>query len=249
MRTFGIPERCGRPLFLFTDDTALKAHPDYRAAKAGDADAAGRLVRDLAEPLAGYAQEAFGPGSVYVAPHALEATGDNAIPQALAEALANAAGGEADLEIVQTTRVFHTGADPMEQLNERAEFEGVVRHDAGYVLVDDVTTMGGTLAEVAHHIQANGGSVAGVVVMVNASRSGTLALDARVAAELEKRHGQVIREVFGVDPGALTADEGRYLLGFRTADEIRNRSAKAKQETDKRLRAKGFRGELGGEAG
>ena len=49
-----------------------------------------------------------------------------------------------------------------------------------------------------------------------------------------------IHHTFGIDPGALTANEASYLSGFRTADELRNRAAKAAEEIDLRLRAKGF---------
>ena len=45
---------------------------------------------------------------------------------------------------------------------------------------------------------------------------------------------------FGIDPGALTANEASTLSDFRTADELRNRAAKAAEENDRRLRAKGF---------
>ena len=45
---------------------------------------------------------------------------------------------------------------------------------------------------------------------------------------------------FGIDPGALTATEASYLSAFRAADELRNRAAKAAEEIDRRLRAKGF---------
>ncbi len=51
-------------------------------------------------------------------------------------------------------------------------------------------------------------------------------------------HGQ--RPTLRIDPGALTANEASYLSGFRTADELRNRAAKATEEIDLRLRAKGF---------
>jgi hypothetical protein len=248
MRTRGFPAGMAPPLFLFRDDAPLKAHPAYRAAKAGDADAAAHLVMDLARPLADQARVIFGPDVIYVAPHAVEASGENAIPQVLAGTLALAAGSELDNDIVQATRVFHTGANRMERLNSRAEFDGPVRFGGRYVLVDDVTTLGGTLAELADHIQAGGGFVNGIVVMVNASRFDRLEPDPFVVAELEKRHADAIREVFGIVPAALTGAEARYLIGFRSADEIRNRSAKAKQETGRRLRAKGLGG-LGDEAG
>ncbi len=158
VRTLGFPAGMAGPFFLFRDDAPLKAHAGYPAAKSGDPAAAVRLVLDLAEPLAHQVRAAIPSNVIFVAPHAREAPGDNAIPQVLARALARALGAEADRDIVQRTRVFHTGADPMERRNNRARFDGPVRKGAAYVLVDDVTTMGGTLAELAHYIQSGGGS-------------------------------------------------------------------------------------------
>jgi len=86
------------------------------------------------------------------------------------------------------------------------------------------------------------------VVLVNAARSGRLTPARRLITMLERRHGNTIREAFQIDPVALTAEEAQYLIGFRSADEIRNRSLAARQETDRRLRAKAP-GRLGGEAG
>ena len=51
-------------------------------------------------------------------------------------------------------------------------------------------------------------------------------------------HGQ--RPTFRIAPSTLTATEASYLSGFRTADELRDRAAKAAKENDLRLRAKGF---------
>jgi proteasome assembly chaperone (PAC2) family protein len=47
-------------------------------------------------------------------------------------------------------------------------------------------------------------------------------------------------EIFGIEPEALTANEAGYLVDFRSADAIRNRLAKARQEIDRRLRSKGI---------
>lgn len=248
IRTLGIPAGILGPFFLFRNDTALKAHAAYIAAKSGDPAAAVRLVMDLAEPLADEVKTAIPASVIFVAPHAKEASGDNAIPQVLARTLAHATGAEADRDIVQRTRVFHTGADPMERLNNRARFDGLVRKGADHVLVDDVMTMGGTLAELAHYIQSEGRAVAGLVVLVNAARSGLLTPAHRLTTLLERRHGDAIREILQIDPAALTAEEAQYLIGFRTADEIRNRSLAARQETDRRLRAKAS-DRLGGETG
>ncbi|WP_316664459.1 phosphoribosyltransferase [Ralstonia psammae] len=229
-------------MFAFKDDSALKAHPDYREAKGGDGDAATRLVVQLGLPLLGQVRDTFESGLVYVAPHAHEALGDNAIPQVLATALSLFADGVVDYDIVQATKVYHTGADPMERLNARPQFKGRVDTGKKYVLVDDVTTMGGTLAELAHFIQARGGIVEGVVVLVNASRSGMLQPQKKVVRLLTERFGHEITEICGIEPSALTADEANYLVGFRTADEIRNRKAAAAKETTRRLRSKGIFG-------
>ncbi len=132
MRTHGFPVALREPVFLFRNDKPLKAHSACRAAKAGDAQSAVDLVKDLAGPLTTQAAAIFGANAIYVAPHAQEATGDNAIPQVLAEAIAGLAGGRADRDIVQTSRVFHTGADPMERLNNRAEFDENVSPGARY---------------------------------------------------------------------------------------------------------------------
>jgi orotate phosphoribosyltransferase-like protein len=72
-------------------------------------------------------------------------------------------GVEVDITITQANRVFHTGANAMERLLARAEFAGDIEHGRRYVQVDDVTTMGSTLADLASHIRSHGGEVAGSV--------------------------------------------------------------------------------------
>jgi orotate phosphoribosyltransferase len=57
----------------------------------------------------------------------------------------------------------------MQRLIAPSEFAGAVEVGASYVLVDDVSTMGGTLADLANYLQENGGRVAGSVLLVNAA--------------------------------------------------------------------------------
>ena len=247
-REFGFPESVDVPLFIWTKDYALKEHPDYRAAKAGDADAAIRLVVDVSMPLTPQIMEkraagVWGKNCIFVAPHAREALGDNAIPQTFAVWLSVMSGGDLDVDIIQTAKVYHTGADAMERMIARPSFSGQVVRDGHYVLVDDVTTMGGTLCDLADHIQRGGGKVVGAVVLVNASRSGRLFPAKKTVSRLEKEYGNDIREIFGIEPSALTADEAQYLIGFKTADEIRGRCAKARETTDQRLRSRGVLGD------
>jgi hypothetical protein len=49
-----------------------------------------------------------------------------------------------------------------------------------------------------------------------------------------------IREIFNVQPAALTAAEAGYVIGFRDADTLRARAAKARSERSERLRSKGI---------
>ncbi|WP_176115256.1 phosphoribosyltransferase [Burkholderia cepacia] len=244
-REFGFPENVDVPLFLWTNDGPLKEHPDYQAAKAGDSDAAIRLVAAVGAPIVQQVLAKRSSGEwprdyIFVAPHAREALGDNAIPQTFAVLLSLATRGQLDLEIIQTAKVYHTGADAMERMIARPSFSGQVVRDGQYVLVDDVTTMGGTLCDLADHIRRGGGAVIGAVVLVNASRSGRLFPAKKTVSRLEKEYGNDIREIFDIEPAALTADEAQYLLGFRTAEEIRGRCAKARETTDQRLRSRGI---------
>lgn len=240
LRTSGFNDKNSSIIADFKNDQPLKAHPDYKAAKAGDVDAAARLVQSLVKPGSIEAAKAtFGSDAIYVSVHAEEASGKNQIPNMLALHYAAETGASIDSDITQKNRAFHTGANAMERLLARAEFEGKVESGRRYVLVDDVTTMGSTLAELANHIRNNGGEVVGSIVLVNAARSGMLKADRKTVRELEARHGEEISKLFGIEPGALTWSESQYLLGFRTTDELRNRVAKAKQERVDRLRSKG----------
>ncbi len=240
VRRFGFPEDVNKPFWLSDDDLALKSHPGYRRAKSGDEKAATGLVSDLATDFSVRIKDRLPSDVIFVAPHAYEAAGDNAIPQVFAAACAMIAQGKTDTDIVQVTRVFHTGADPMERMSLRAEFKGAVTPGSRYILVDDVMNMGGTLAELANHIRSAHGVVLAVVVLGNAGRIKWLQPARKVIRELERRHGNEITEIFGIVPAALTANEANYLIGFRSADEIRNRLAKAKKETYLRLRSKGI---------
>ena len=110
-----------------------------------------------------------------------------------------------------------------------------------------MVSLGGTLAELAHYVQSKGGVVAGVVVMVNAGRQKSLNPHRKTLKILKERFANEIIEIFGIHVEALTANEAQYLVGFRSADEIRNRLLKAKQEVDIRLRSKGIAGIFGRE--
>ena len=203
MRTRVIPSASGEPLSVFRTDQVLKRHPAYKQAKSGDPAAAFELVSELAAPLIVQVRR-FGSETIFVAPHAMEASGENAIPQTLAAYLAQKSDARDDTNIVQRNKVYLTGADAMQRLIAPSEFVGAVEVGAPYVLVDDGSTMGGTLADLANYIQENGGRVAASVLLVNAARSGKVILAPKLLKLLERRFGDEIRDTFGIEPAALT---------------------------------------------
>ncbi len=236
-RIYSFPDTA-RHYHCFTKDGQIKCHPDYKKAKAGCEEAAFRLVNDLASNFLISLQGYFPASAYYVSPYAQEATGDNAIPLLLSLISADLLKGISETDIVQLQKVFHTGADPMERLLLRPSFEGAVEQGGGYVLVDDVTSMGGTLAELANYIRLNGGTILGSIVLVNAGRDKSFKPLKKHISLLEQRFNDKIRQQFGIQTPALTANEARYLIGFRNFDEIRNRCFKAEKETHLRLLSK-----------
>ncbi len=249
-RTHGVPPDA-KEIHAFSDADAIKANPDYAAAKSGDPQAAIRLVRDLVpDSNIADAERSFGKDVIYVPVVSSEATGHNQIPVALAEYYAAKTGAETSVgDIVQANKPHHTGAGPMERLAARPLFAGHVTRGARYVLVDDVSTMGGTLAELSDHIQSQGAEVAGTVTLANASRSGKMDAGRHQIAEIERRYGNEVRTKFGIEPKALTRDEATYLLGFKDADALGNRATAAQRQRVERLRAKGIQEGSGQEVG
>jgi hypothetical protein len=244
IRFLPIPRKIS--VFSLCDDySELNRHPDYQKAKAGSFQSALNLVSDLAWHKLEKNSIRYGTHSIFVAPYARETTGDNAIPQVMSEVFAFLYKAAADTELVQVTKVHHTGADPMQRLILRPEFEGPVQVGANYVLIDDVVNFGTTLAELAHYIQLNGGLVSDIAVLVNAGRNKSLSPDRTTLKILKERFANEIIEIFGINIDALTANEAQYLVGFRTSDEIRNRCLKAKKESNLRLRSKGIAGLFG----
>jgi hypothetical protein len=241
-RKRGIPEQAARPITSHWNAKTLRAHPDFQAGKGGDPAAAIRVVGDVVKPATiDEARERFGSGAIFVPVVAEERAGRNQIPVALAQFYAEATDGRSAAgDIVQTNRVFHTDASAASRLVSRALFDGPVEAGGRYVLVDDVTVSGGTLAELADHIQANGGEVIGIVSLVNGSRRADYRVSAEQLAALKSRFGDEIDKL-GISPEALTGTEADYILRFRDADSLRNRISAAVGERNQRPGGKGLR--------
>jgi orotate phosphoribosyltransferase len=239
-RRHGIPASADPAIFSYRNTKPLRAHPDYAAAKSGDSGAAMRLVRDVVKPgTIDQVRARFGRDTIFAAVTAREAGGDNAIPATMATVYAEAVGGVVDDGIVQANRVYHTGAGAMERLLSQPQFAGDVVPGGQYVIVDDVTTLGTTLAAMADHIQANGGKVVGTITLATRTRVRYQVPKPDVIRAIETRFGHAVQDLFGIEPQSLTADEAAYLLTIKNVENLRSRAAAAGQERADRLRQGG----------
>ncbi len=168
-----------------------------------------------------------------VSAHAVEKSGVNAIPEALADMLAQQLGWHTDSGIVQINIVSHTGADGFSRLARQAKFDGNAWAGKPYLLTDDFVGQGGTLANLRSHIMSKGGNVLGAIVLTGKPHSAKIALDGVTLQELRLKHGQQLEnwwnQRFGFKFDCLTESEARYLLNTPDVERIRNKIIAAVQ--------------------
>ncbi len=194
----------------------VKRHSGWEKAKAGDMEAARRLVRDVAHPeMIASARALLRPGDLVAPVIAEERSGLNAIPAALAEYICEQTGARYFDEVVQTISAHHTGALAVERLARRAGFSGPVPAGARVLLVDDHLTMGGTQAELFDYFSKQGATPLGFgVLSMSGIRDRKLAPDPAAVAAVKAKHGEDVRNELGIEPEALTSAEARYLLSI-----------------------------------
>ena len=178
-------------VLIHANESAVKQHPAYKAAKSGDDDAATDLVLDTFSLEKTQALEALVEGRVptLVSAHAFEREGVNAIPEVFADQLGKVLDWPADTGVVQVNVVSHTGAKGFWWLARQAEFEGPVTPGCDYVLVDDFVGMGGTLANLKGYIESQGGRVLAAVSLTGKPHSAKLAPTSERLHELRMKHG------------------------------------------------------------
>ena len=203
------------PVWIHAEESAVRKHPFYKAAKSGDPDAAFRLVRDsVSEGVLGQLRETFHHRNpILVCAHSVEGTGVNAIPAALADMIAEHLRWRADARIVQTNIVGHTGADGFSRLARQARFGGPVISGECHILVDDFVGQGGTLANLRSHLMMGGGRVVGSTVLSGKTYSARLVPTEENLNALRSKHGKKLEtwrtRRFGFGFECLTASEAQ----------------------------------------
>lgn len=214
------------------------AHPDYPAAKAGSREAAFRLVIDLfdhTEARSELKHIVQGANPLLAAVSAIEATGFNAIPDALAVLVSDAIDADIETgEIRQINKVGHTKARGWHRFVTQAEFTGTVELGRNYVLVDDHIGFGGTLANLRGYIELHGGRVIAMTTLTETRDARKIALQKATLDMLLSKHGQELQqfwtEIFGFGLECLTELEANYLCRQSSIDKIRRRLAAAAEK-------------------
>ncbi len=206
------------------------SHPDYAAAKGGDDAAARRLVSDVLSPDAiRQLKKVIGNReAIALGVHAEEAVSRNAIPQAMADVLGKVLGIDVSVDIVQAAKVGRTAQDGFGRLANQPGFDGPVRNDKPYLIMDDTLTQGGTLANLKGYIENRGGEVIAATALTGKQYSAKIAIDSSTLEQLRDQYDGTGLEAwwhnrFGYGFDSLTESEGRYLLRAKDADKVRDR--------------------------
>lgn len=206
------------------------SHPDYEAAKRGNYDAARRLVSEVLSPNAIKQIKAIigNRSAIALGVHAEEAVSRNAIPGAMADVLGKLLGLDVDVDIVQAAKVGRTAQDGFGRLANQPSFDGPVRTDKPYLIMDDTLTQGGTLANLKGYIEHRGGEVLAATALTGKQYSAKIAIDSSTLERLRDQYDGTGLEAwwqnrFGYGFDSLTESEARYLLRAQDADKVRDR--------------------------
>jgi len=207
---------------------ATANHPDYTAAKGGDSVAALRLAKDLVTPeIIEKVRASIGGRKPLIVPVlAIEESGRNRIPLAVAKALGKSLWLDVDAEIIQSVRAYRGGKTGLDRIFSQPTFDGQVKAGQSYFLVDDTLTQGGTFAALADHIRSSGGEVIGSLALTGKQYSAKLNLSEDLLDQLRAKFSDVeddFRRATGYGFDYLTESEARTLVKFKPANTVRDR--------------------------
>lgn len=223
----------------------LQKEPEYLAAKRGDMEAALNLAERLVRPETVEQLKAMiGDEKPKIVPVlAAEAGGNNMIPLAYAEVLADRLGLETETGIIQREKVHRTDSGADHRLAFNPSFTGDVEPGQKYLIVDDTLAMGGTLSSLKGYIDNRGGKVIGASAMTAHEGALDMAVKPKMLAGIEAKHGEAMntfwKENFGYGIDRLTQGEAGHLRKAASVDAIRDRIAAARVSASERMDARG----------
>jgi protein traN len=224
----------------------LKNSENYQAAKAGDSKAALSLVQSLLneQTIADIQEMAGGREPVIVAVRAEESAGRNKIPFMMARALSSQTGWQVDTKLFQANFAGRTGTDAVYRLANPPIFRGDVQAGRDYLIVDDNSTMGGTIASLRGYIENRGGHVIGAAVMSARETGLDIVPTQKQLDDIQRKHGDAPNDywtnTFGYGIDHLTRGEAGTIRTSPSFDRLRSGIDAARLQRSERMGDRGI---------
>ncbi|WP_455228191.1 MuF-C-terminal domain-containing protein [Kingella denitrificans] len=224
----------------------LKNSENYQAAKVGDSKAALSLVQSLLneQTIAEIQEMAGGREPVIVAVRAEESAGRNKIPFMMARALSSQTGWQVDTKLFQANFAGRTGTDAVYRLANPPIFRGDVQAGRDYLIVDDNSTMGGTIASLRGYIENRGGHVIGAAVMSARETGLDIVPTQKQLDDIQRKHGDAPNDywtnTFGYGIDHLTRGEAGTIRTSPSFDRLRSGIDAARLQRSERMGDRGI---------
>ncbi|WP_314309639.1 LPD7 domain-containing protein [Kingella denitrificans] len=224
----------------------LKNSENYQAAKAGDSKAALSLVQSLLneQTVADIQKMVGGRDPVIVAVRAEESAGRNKIPFMMARALSSQTGWQVDTKLFQANFAGRTGTDTVYRLANPPIFRGDVQAGRDYLIVDDNSTMGGTIASLRGYIENRGGHVIGAAVMSARETGLDIVPTQKQLDDIQRKHGDAPNDywtnTFGYGIDRLTRGEAGTIRTSPSFDRLRSGIDAARLQRSERMGDRGI---------
>ena len=212
---------------------SLKSHSLYQPAKGErDMGSAIKLLDDLVtketvDRLKAMAKSASVTPRL-IAPAAQVGDSNNVLAVGYAQWLGHELDWPVEERVFQNKAFSKDRTDAWTRIANSSSFYGEIDKGNPYVIVDDVITLGGTLADLRSFILGKGGSVIGMSAI--ASRSGhdtPIHLGQELQTQLENFYGRDLenfcKELLGYGHTCLTRSEGAKFLGCSGYVELRKK--------------------------
>jgi hypothetical protein len=189
------------------------------------------VVDDLIKPEKMAELGKLYPGAKLVPILAQEAGGKNKIPRVYAQVASNLSGLPVEKGLGQNNVSAHTKKGAFDRLLSRANFTGKVKAGQKYVILDDAIAQGGTISELRHYIENNGGEVVAVSALTASKGATVIPIRPETVKAIEEKFGReetekILRDYdISGNLEALTDREGRHLLSYAKLDTLRVRIA------------------------
>lgn len=220
----------------------LVKHPLYQAAKGErDVGAALDILDDLASERTILSlrevANAHGVKPKIIAPSAQPGDSNNALAIGYAQWLGHELDWPVEIEVFQIKAFSRDRLGQWVRIAHNCAFRGEIDKETPYVIVDDVMTLGGTLADLRSFILHKGGSV--IAMSAIASKDGDdrpIHLGDEMKGSLERYYGPRIAEfcteLLGYSHLCLTREEGDRLLGCSGYVAFREKILRARNQTN-----------------